>query len=215
MFPSTTTAAVLARDRLPRGVEPVEEVALAEQLALRRVDVLRLQRVVVVELPRLEAAHAAARVGEREDDAPVEVVVAAAVGEPDRAQLVLRVALLQRARREPRPARRIAEPELAADLLAEPAGGEVLARAGAGLGLPEHSRVELGRPLEQRPQPVLALSLLLLLGRRLLVLELDAEAAREQLDRADEVDVLGLLDEGDRVAALAAAEALERAARRA
>ena len=130
---------VLARDRLPRRVEPVEEVALAEQLALRRVDVLRLQRIVVVELPRLEAAHAAARIGEREDDAPVEVVVAAAVGEPDRPQLIVRVALLQRTRGEPRPARGIAEPELAADLLAELAGGEILARAGAGLGFPEHS----------------------------------------------------------------------------
>ena len=128
--------AVLARDRLPRGVEPVEEVTLPEQLALRRVDVLRLQRVVVVQLPRLEPPHAAARVGEREDDTPVEVVVAAAVGEPDRPQLVLRVALLQRSGREPRPTRRIAEPELAADLLAELTGGEVLARPGAGVGLP-------------------------------------------------------------------------------
>ena len=83
VFPSTTTRAVLARDRLPSGVEPVEEIALAEQLALGRVDVLRLQRVVIVEFPRLEAADAAARVGEREDDAALEVVVAAAVREPD------------------------------------------------------------------------------------------------------------------------------------
>src|SRR6476620_8843742 len=37
---------VLARDRLPCRVQAVEEVALAEQLALPRVDVLRLERIV-------------------------------------------------------------------------------------------------------------------------------------------------------------------------
>ena len=96
--PLDDDGAILARDRLPCSVEPVEEIALAEQLALGRVDVLRLQRVVVVELPRLETTHPAARVGERKDDAALEVVVAAAVREPDREQLLLRIALLQRAR---------------------------------------------------------------------------------------------------------------------
>ena len=210
--PLDDDAPVLARDRLPRGVEPVEEVAFAEQLALGRVDVLRLQRIVVVELPRLEATDAAARVGEREDDAPVEVVVTAAVRKPDRAELVLGIALLQRAGPEPRPAGRVTEPKLTADLLAELTGGEVVARRSTRLRLPEHACVELGRPLEQRAQPLVAAALLLLLGRRLLVFELDPEPSREQLDRADEVEVLGLLDEGDRVAALATAEALERAA---
>src|SRR6478736_1268484 len=140
---------VLARDRLPCRVQAVEEVALAEQLALPRVDVLGLEWIVVVELPRLEAPHTAARVGEREDDAPLEVVVAAAVGEPDGLQVLRRVALLERARCEPGAARRIAEPELAADLLLEPAGREVLARRRARVRIPEHPRVELCRPLEQ------------------------------------------------------------------
>src|SRR6202007_1645630 len=102
----------------------------------------------------------------------------------------------------------------ATNVLAKPARGEVLARARTGVRVPEHAGVELGRPLQERPQTVLAPPLLLLLGRRLLVLEVDPEAAREHLDRADEVDVLSLLDKGDRVAAFAAAEALERAARR-
>src|SRR6185437_12167818 len=174
----------------------------------------RLQRVVVVELARLEAAHATTRIGEREDNAALEVVVAASVREPDCEQLLLGVSLLQRAGGEPRGAGCVAEPELAADLLAEPAGGEIVARAGSGLRLPEHAGVEFGRPLEQRPQLILAPTPLLLLRRGLLVLELDPEAPREQLDRADEVDVLRLLDERDRVAALAAAEALVRAASR-
>src|SRR5262249_15636796 len=107
---------------------------------------------------------------------------------------------------------RIAEPELAAHLFPEPARAEVGPRDGARLGLPQHPRVELGRPLEERPQSLLALPLPLLLGRRLLVLELDAEPLRQELDRVDELDVLDLHDERDRVAALAATKALERAA---
>ena len=51
------------------------------------------------------------------------------------------------------------------------------------------------------------------LGRDLLVLELHTEPLRQHLDGTDEVHALELLDEADRVAALAAAEALERSAR--
>jgi hypothetical protein len=201
---------ILAGDRLLGEIEAVQEVALAEQLALRRVDVLRLQRVVPVELPGLEAADASAPVGQRKDDPALEVVVASPVCEPHREKLLLRVALLHRTRSEPRTARRVAEPELAADLLAETARREILARSDARLRLPEHAPIELRGALEQCPEPVVAPPLLLLLGRCFLVLELDAEAAGQRLDRADEVEVLRLLDERDRVAALAAAEALER-----
>ena len=80
--------ALLLRDRGARAVEPVEQVALAEELALGRVDVLRAQRVVLAQLARLEAAHPPARVGQREEQAPVEVVVAAPVDEPGRGELL-------------------------------------------------------------------------------------------------------------------------------
>ena len=123
-------AAVLLRDRLPRGVEPVEQVALAEQLALARVDVLRRQRVVVVELARLEAADAAAGVGEREHDPPLEVVVATRVRETNGRELVRGEALGDGSAREHRTSGCVAEPELAADLLAETARGEVLRARG-------------------------------------------------------------------------------------
>ena len=205
--------AILLRDLRAGSVEAVEEVALAEELALGRVDVLRLQRVVVVELARLEAAHAAARVGEREDDPALEVVVAAAVREADREELLLRVALLPRAAGELAAAGRVADAELAADLLAEAARREVLARGRADVGVPQHTPVELGGALEQRAQPLVARALTLVLGRALLVLELDVEPPREHFDRVDEVDAVPLHEERDRVAALAAAEALERAAR--
>src|SRR5690242_13291014 len=121
--------------------------------------------------------------------------------------------LLQRAARERRPTGRVAEPELPADVLAEAAAGEVLARKSAGVAVPQHAFVEDGRPFEQLLEPLAPFPFLGGLGRDLLVLDLDAEAAGEELDRTDEVDLLELLDERDRVAALAAAEALERAAR--
>src|SRR5262249_23426509 len=151
----------------------------------------------------LEPAHTAARVGQREDDATLEIVVPAAIREPHGEQLLLRVTLLRRTRRQPCPTRRVAEPKLAADVLAEPPRREVLPRRRPGLRLPKPPRVDLGGPLEQRSQPVVALPPPLLLRRRLLVLELDAEAPRQHLDRSDEVDVLCLLDEGDRVTSLA------------
>src|ERR671934_578642 len=82
----------------------------------------------------------------------------------------------------------------------------------ADIGLPQVALVERRRPVEELVQALLAPAEALLLGRGLLVLELHVEAVGEELDRADEVDALALLDEGDRVAPLAAAEALERAA---
>ena len=167
-----------------------------------------------MQLARLEAAHVAARVGEREDEAAREVVVAAAVREAGGEQLLLRVALLERAPAERRAAGCEAEAELLAHVLAEPTAGEVLARERAPVALPQHALVERGRPLEQLLEPLAALALPGGLGRDLLVLDLDVEPLREELDRADEVDLLELLDERDRIAALAAAEALERPARR-
>src|SRR5581483_2606189 len=174
--------------------------------------VLRLQRVVVVEPARLETAHPAANVGEREDETACEVVVSPPVGEPRRPELVRAESFLTGAARERLAPGCIAEPERAADVLAEPSAGEIFDRAR--VAVPEHALVESGRALEQLLEPVSAPPRPLDLGRELLVLERDTEAAREELDRADEVDLLDLPDERDRIPALAAAEALERAARR-
>ena len=86
--PLDDDGAVLLRDRRPGEVEAVEDVRLAEELALGRVDVLAAQRVVLVHLPGLEADHPAARVGEREHEAALEVVQAAPRHEPGGRQLV-------------------------------------------------------------------------------------------------------------------------------
>src|SRR5215218_10437933 len=200
---------VLLGDRCARPVEPVDDSALAEKLALGRVHILRLDRVVVVEAPRAEAKHPAARVREREDEAPGVVVVATAVDEAGCDQLVLGIALGASLPRELVPARREPEAEVAADLLRESTLGEITAGGLAGGGIPEVAAVEAGRILKERLQPVAALALRLLGGRRLLVLDLGARPVRQPLDRLREVEPLRLADESDEVAALVAAVAVE------
>ena len=148
--------AVLLRDRGSREVEAVEDAALLEEVALRRVDVLALQRVVVAELARLEADHPAARVGERKHEPRREVVVAALVRQPGSAQLLRRESLLARLRREA-VARREAEPELLRDLLAETAAREIRAHGLSVAAFPEVTLEERRRLIENREEALAAL----------------------------------------------------------
>ena len=158
VFPSTTTARSCFAIAAAGEVEPVEDGALLEAVALGRVHVLGLQRIVLAQPARLEAEHAPAGVGEREDDALREVVVAAAVDEPGGEQLVAGELALMRLLRQRLRARREAEPERAADLLAEPSPGEVRPRVlGAGR-LPQAALVERRGRREQLAEPVAPLA---------------------------------------------------------
>ena len=180
-----------------------------EEIGLGRVHVLGRDRVALGEPPRAEAEHAPAAVGQWEDEPPGEVVVAAPVDEARRDELLLRVAALARLGRElPRPGRE-AEAELLADRFVEPALLQVGANGGGSCPFPEISLVEDRRRFEHREVPIAALPPRRGLGRGLLVLELDAGAVAEPLDRLDEVEPLALLHERDQVAALPAAEAVE------
>ena len=127
--------------------------------------------------------------------------------EPGSAQLVGREPLLARLLGEAGSGRE-AEPELAANGFAEAAALEVGAHGHAGFGLPQVPLVEGRGLVEHGVEAVTPLARLLLLRRGLLVLERDAEPLRQPLDRSGEVEILGLADEGDHVAALAAAEAV-------
>ena len=205
---------VLLGDRRPRPVEPVDDRPLAEELALGRVDVLRRNRVVVVQPARAEADDPSTRVGEREDEPAREVVVPASVHEPGGDELLLGVALRVGLRGEDGAARREPEPELAADLLAEPALGEVRAHRRARVGLPQVADVERRRLLEEREQALAPLADGLDLRGDLLVLERDAIAVGQPFDRPDEVEPFGLADERDQVATLVAPVAVEELSRR-
>src|SRR5204862_353040 len=98
---------------------------------------------------------------------------------------------------------------LAADLLAEAAAVEVLPRRTARGGVPEVALVIGRRLLEQREEALPPTASGVLLRGRLLVLERHAIALGQPLDRLSEVELLGLAHEGDQVAALGAAEAVE------
>src|SRR5205823_8937374 len=102
---------LLARDRRAGAVEPVKQVALAEKLPFGRVDVFRLERVVLAQLPCLEADDAAARVGDREEQPALEVVVAAAIDQSRACQLLPREVTLRGLARERRRAGREARSE--------------------------------------------------------------------------------------------------------
>ena len=189
-------------------VEAVDDRALAEHLSLRRVHVLRGNRIVVAEPPRPEAEHAAPGVGQRKDEPAGEVVVPAAVDEAGCDELVLRVALAAGLLRQHGAAGRQAEPELPADLLLQAALGQVRPHRLARVRLPEVALVEARRLLEEGEEPFPTGPAGLVLRRRLLVLERDPVAVGEPLDGLDEVEPLRLLHERDQVAALAAAEAV-------
>ncbi len=199
--------AVLLRDRRTREVEAIEDAALLEEIALGRVDVLALQRIVFTQLARLEADHPAARVGEGEHEPGREVVVAALVRQPGGAQLLVREPLLACLRGQA-VAGREPEAELLRDLLAETAAREIGAHRLPVGALPEVALEEGRRLIENGEEALTALARLVGLRRGLLVLERDPEPLRQPLDRSDEVESLGLADEGDDVAALAAAEAV-------
>ena len=99
-------------------------------------------------------------------------------------------------------------PEAAHGVAVEPATAEVPAR-GAALGRVEHQLlVEVDRGAHRLDQPGTPATVL---GDGLVVVaQRDAGTRREPLDRVDEVEVLDLAHERDRVAGRPAAEAVVR-----
>ncbi len=113
-----------------RQVDAEELAALVEDVVLRRVEVLRPSPLA--HRTRAEAEHLPTPVGEREHDAPAKAVVDAALSsvalrETGVHELLRPEAALLGAHDHPVPrARRVADPELAKDLLRQAATGQVL-----------------------------------------------------------------------------------------
>ena len=150
VFPSTTAAWSRLPDRRLRDMQAVQDRPLVEEVTFGRVHVLAAKRVVLAQLARLEAHHPAARVGEREHEAPREVVASPHCHEPRGPQFVLREPALARLLGETAP-RREAEPELLGDLLSQSAPREVLADICSAFTLPEQPLEEGRRLLQGAP----------------------------------------------------------------
>ena len=172
-------------------------------------------RAVETHRARPEAADPATRVSGREHDPPAEavdqVVRAAlpALGEPRGEQLVVAVAGLGETRTSRSQApRRVADPELAQGLLAEAAPEQVVAGAGRLPRLPQVARV-VGRGARQERIQTLVAGAPGGGGRILLfALQPHAETVRQRLERAFEIEPLGLHHEVERRPRLRAAEAV-------
>ncbi len=132
-----------------------------------------------------------------------------ALRETDRQQLLVGEPRPPRGQHHSVPgARRIADPELAQRLLAQPAAEQVLAGVRGLARLPQVPGVVDRAPLYERLQPVSPLALGGRLGILRLDLELDPEPLGERLERAGEVDAFGLHHELECVARRLAAEAV-------
>ncbi len=198
-------------DRRLGEIDPVEHVALVEELGLGGVDVLGA--LVGAHRAAAEAEGAAAAVADREHDPGAEAVVLATssppLNEADGTELAdLEPGALAADEDRVPGARRVSDSEPAQRLLLEAALGEVGARPPRLLGVPEVAGIEGGGAVEQLTERPSLLAAGLGLRVLALALELDPVAVGEQLDRLGEPEPLLLLDELDRVAADPAAEAV-------
>jgi hypothetical protein len=194
-------------------IDAVEHLVLVEHVVVGRVEVLR-PAIVGPQRTRAEPQHPAALVAQREHDPAAEAIdhpaaVAARLRQPAPQQLLLRVPGAPRRLHHP-VERGGREPDavLAQRALLQPAPGEVRAGRRGLAALPQHADVVGGGALQQRQQPVGALAA----GRRRrvlgLALELHPVAVGERLQRAREVEPLGLHHEREDIAPRAAAEAV-------
>ena len=137
---------ILAGDRRARLVEPVDHPPLVEELRLGRVDVLRLQRVVVEQLARLEPEHAALPIGQAERAGDGRSSRPTLPHQSRGPELVGREALRDRLAGERLAAERVPETKFAAHLLAEAATLEVVAHERCRLPSPRASARRTRQP---------------------------------------------------------------------
>ncbi len=204
-------------DLLLGEVDAVEDLGLLVDRGLGGVEVLG-SVVVVAELARAEADDLAADVLDRPHEPAAEAVdgaAAAVLGEPGEDQLLVGKALAAQEAGEVVPAGRgVAHAEVLGGGLVEAALGEELP-ADLGLGGAELLGVVAGGGLVGLDQADALAALVAGVVAALLVPQRDARLGGEALDRLREGEVVDLHHEGDGVAALLAAEAVEESLARA
>ena len=206
------------RDVLLGQVQAVEHLGLAVQRRLARgVDVLGLQPVVVEDPPRAETDDVPGRIA----DGPQQSSVEESIGPrwPFRATPALIISPTSKPLRtkcftsESQPDGANPQPKCAAAAMSNPRAARN-ARAGAASSVAEFGGVELGGCLGDRDQPRPRPSFRARRGSALDQRQGDPRAVGQPLHGLDEGQVLDLHHELEEIAALAAAEAVERPARR-
>ncbi len=200
-------------DVLLGQVDAVQHLGLLVDRGLGGVQVLGAV-VVVAQLAGTEADDVARGVADRPHEPAAEAVDGAAppvLGEAGGDQFLVAEPLAAQVAGEVVPAgRAVADPEVGGGVLVEAALGEERP-ADLGLGALQGTDVELGGGLVGLDQPDAFAALVGGVVAALLVAQGDARLGGEALDRLREGEVVDLHHEGDRVAALLAAEAVEQA----
>ena len=207
----------LLHDGRLRQVDAVQHLRLTVQLGVRRVDVLRGDLIVVIQLARAKAERAPGRITNRPCGAAGEIVVHAALPLPRKPgvkHLLLRKPLGRKiANQIVPPLRRVPAAETLAVRPAEIASAEQLARGQSLLAhdLRHEKTLSLLVGLDQ-PGPLRPGMLGAPTG--ILVMQLDMVFVGEKLHRLAEIDVLLMLNVAEHVAAETAAETMPHAQRR-
>ncbi len=205
-------------DLLLGQVDAVEHLVLVVELRVRRIDVFRVDLVVVIQLARAESQGAASGVADRPRHTPAEIVVHAPLalaGQTGVEHLLLREPLVGQVAHQIVPsARRVAAAEPRAIGLRKITAGEQFAGGQRFVGHQLRHKEPLGLLVRLKQARALgAFGFGRIAG--LVVMQLDVVAVGEQLHRLAEIDVLLLFDVFEHVAAAAAAEAVPHAHRRA
>ncbi len=203
-------SASLARDRLLREVQPVQDVGLLVDRRLARVEVLRLDAVVFEDAARAEADGVARDVADRPDDAATEPVVEAPrrlTDEPGSRHLLGAETLGAQVRRQRvAGAWREADAEVLRGLAVETLGAQEIPPGAGRRVAKQRLGVELLRHAVRLDEPHAPPRRLTVGPLALLVTQHHPGLRGEALDGLGERQVLGLHDERDDVTRLTAPE---------
>ena len=206
----------LLHDRGFCHIDAVQHLVLAIQLRIGGIDVLRVDRVILIQLARAETKRTACRIANRPSHTPAKIIVDAVLTLTRKARiehLLLREALACQMAYEIVPTlRRVSAAESLAVSLAEITAIEQFA-GGKRLSGHQLRYEELLRRFVRFEQTGTLRTGMLGLGVRLIVTQLDMVPVGQQFHRITEVDVFLLLHIAEHVAAEATAETMPHAER--
>ena len=208
----------LLHNRLLGQINAIQHLILVIQLRIRRIDILRRNLIIVIQLARTKPQRTPRRITNRPRHTPTEIVIHATLPLTSQSRiqhLLLCKPLRRQITHQIIPTlRRIAATEALAVGLGEGAAAEQLARGERLLGHDLADEEALCGLVRLQQTGALGTGVLGTGRTVLLVVQFDMVFVRKQLHRLAEVDVLLFLDEFEHVAAQTAAKTMPYAERR-